>query len=342
MGKTNVLDAVYYLCLGKSHFSGTDRAVVSWGTDVFRLEGVFSSDELLLDKVVVKCKLYNKKEIEISGVKTDTISAHVGRFPCVIMAPDDIHLMLDGSEERRQFINNTLVQSNAQYLQDLMTYTALLKRRNALLKSFAEQRTFDALLLESISAGMFAPAARIHDVRIQLIQQLVPLFNEAYAAISGNRESCDIVYKSQLTDGSLVELMKQHLDRDRALGRTSQGIHKDDLLFTMNDEPLKNFASQGQLKSFVLALKIAQYRLLSMYTARKPLFLLDDVFDKLDPLRVQQLLRLLMGHEFGQIFITDTNGPRMQDVVGALEAPHTHFSVKEGFIESILESLSEL
>jgi DNA replication and repair protein RecF len=332
MGKTNVLDAVYYLCLGKSHFSGTDRAVVSWGSDLFRLEGDFLSDDQHAEKVVVKCRLNHKKEIEIAGVKAESIGAHVGRFPCVIMAPDDIHLMLDGSEERRQFINNTLVQSDQQYLQDLMTYTALLKRRNALLKSFAEQRSFDALLLESVSTGMHAPAARIHEARMNHIQRLVPLFNNAYAAISGNRESCAITYKSQLSEASLPELMTQHLDKDRVLARTSQGIHKDDLVFSMNDEPLKNFASQGQLKSFVLALKIAQYHMLASCTAKKPLFLLDDVFDKLDPLRVQQLLQLLMNEAFGQIFITDTNGPRMQEVISALEQSCSHFNVENGKI----------
>jgi DNA replication and repair protein RecF len=164
------------------------------------------------------------------------------------------------------------------------------------------------------------------------IQQLVPFFTEAYAAISCNRELCNITYKSQLSEESLPNLMQMHLDKDRVLGRTSQGIHKDDLVFSMNDEPLKNFASQGQLKSFVLALKIAQYRLLSTYTAKKPLFLLDDVFDKLDPLRVQQLLQLLMGDEFGQIFITDTNGPRMQEIVRALQAPCSHYTVQDGII----------
>lgn len=335
MGKTNVLDAIYYLCLGKSHFSGTDRAVVSWGHDVFRLEGKFYNEDSSKDNVVVKCKLQHKKEIEISGVKAESISAHVGRFPCVIMAPDDIHLMLEGSEERRQFINNTLVQSDAQYLLDLMTYTALLKRRNALLKSFAEQRTFNALLLESISTGMYLPATRIFDARMKHIQQLIPFFEEAYAAISGNRESCNITYKSQLSEDSLPNLMQIHLEKDRVLGRTSHGIHKDDLVFSMNDEPLKNFASQGQLKSFVLALKIAQYRLLSTYTAKKPLFLLDDVFDKLDPLRVKQLLQLLMAEGFGQVFITDTNGPRMQEIASTLNADYFHFNVDNGTINKV-------
>jgi DNA replication and repair protein RecF len=334
MGKTNVLDALYFLCLGKSYFSNTDKMVMMMDKDFFRLESIFVGEK---DKemVVIKSKAGSRKEIEISGKKAERISDHVGRFLCVIIAPDDIHMMLEGSEERRNFLNNTIVQTDKMYLDDLLLYNGLLKRRNALLKSFAEQRRFDDLLLESVTTGMFAPADRIHRQRKQHVQQMAPIFEEIYAEISGNRETCSIVYESQLDNGNLESLMLLNKDKDKVLTRTTQGIHKDDLLFTMNGEPLRHFASQGQLKSFVLALKITQYCMLEANSGQKPILLLDDIFDKLDHTRVKHLLALLIKRQFGQTFITDTNQERIQKILIELGAAHKLFQVKDGNAEEV-------
>ena len=332
-GKTNMLDAVYYLCLGKSYFAQTDKLVIRQGAEFFRIEGILTEANDT-DKVSVKMKAGGRKEIDISGKKAERLSDYIGRFLCVIITPDDIHLMLEGSEQRRSFLNNTLVQTDSAYLHNLMTYSALLKRRNSLLKSFADNRSYDALLLESLTAGMLAPAAYIHEARQAGVSKLVPLFEAAYAQISGKRERCGIHYESQLSHHALFDLMQMHLDKDRVLARTTQGIHKDDLLFTMNGEPLRHFASQGQLKSFVLALKMAQYALLEKESGRKPIFLLDDIFDKLDQQRVTQLMRMLISRQFGQLFITDTSRQRMQEVLGQLETGYALFDVDGGTITS--------
>lgn len=329
MGKTNVLDALYYLCLGKSYFSGTDKMVVMQDKDFFRIEGIFYEQEQK-EIVVIKSKNGSRKEIEISGKKAEKISDHVGRFLCVIIAPDDIQMMLEGSEERRNFLNNTIVQTEKSYLDDLLLYNALLKRRNALLKSFAEQKRYDDLLLESVTSGMYDPAARIYEQRKIHAAQMLPVFIDTYGEISGKKEACNICYQSQLDSDTLPNLMQKNKDKDRILARTSQGIHKDDLLFTMNGEPLRNFASQGQLKSFVLALKLTQYRMLKQNSGQQPILLLDDIFDKLDMLRVRQLLTMLIKNAFGQIFITDTNQDRISKILEEIGTEYRVFTVVDG------------
>ena len=331
MGKTNILDALYYLCLGKSYFSSGDRMVIMQSKDFFRIEGTFDTNTDM-EKVVIKSQSGNRKDIEVSGKKVDRIGDHVGKFLCVMIAPADIQLMLEGSEERRNFLNNTIVQTDRNYLDDLMLYSNLLKRRNALLKSFVDQRYFDPLLLESVSAGMYAPAQRIFEKRKAQVVQMHDIFTETYAEISGRRESCNITYESQLGGEDLEALMKKSLDKDRILARTSFGIHKDDLIFTMNGEPLKHFASQGQLKSFVLSLKLTQYKLLETNSGKKPVLLLDDIFDKLDPSRVKHLLSLLLDNNFGQVFITDTNEDRMVKVLNEIDTEYSIFTVDCGTI----------
>lgn len=331
MGKTNILDALYYLCLGKSYFSSGDRMVIMQSKDFFRIEGTFDTNTDM-ERVVIKSQSGNRKDIEVSGKKVDRIGDHVGKFLCVMIAPADIQLMLEGSEERRNFLNNTIVQTDRNYLDDLMLYSNLLKRRNALLKSFVDQRYFDPLLLESVSAGMYAPAHRIFEKRKAQVVQMQDIFTETYAEISGQRESCSITYESQLDGEDLASLMKKSLDKDRILARTSFGIHKDDLIFTMNGEPLKHFASQGQLKSFVLSLKLTQYKLLETNSGKKPVLLLDDIFDKLDPSRVKHLLSLLLDNNFGQVFITDTNEDRMVKVLNEIDTEYSIFTVDCGTI----------
>lgn len=331
MGKTNVLDAIYYLCLGKSYFSGSDKTVIMQDKDFFRIEATCKEYEKK-EIIVIKSKAGSRKEIELSGKKVEKISDHVGRFLCVIIAPDDIQMMLEGSEERRNFLNNTIVQTDKAYLEDLLLYNGLLKRRNTLLKTFADQKKFDALLLESVTTGMFGPALRIYNQRKNAIAQMISIFKDTYEEISGNKEQCSIQYQSQLANESLDYLMQKNLEKDRILARSTQGIHKDDLIFTMNGEPLKHFASQGQLKSFVLALKLTQYRVIEANTGRQPILLLDDIFDKLDQHRVLQLLNMLVKKAFGQIFITDTNQDRISKILDEIGTEYKVFSVVDGTV----------
>lgn len=331
MGKTNILDAIYYLCLGKSFFSSTDRLLVMHDKEGFRIEGEFLNASVK-DIISVKSLVGKNKEIEISGKKLVRISEHVGRFPCVMIAPSDIQLLLSGSEERRNFMNNTIVQYDPIYLDNLLIYNRLLKQRNALLKSMAERRQFDPVLLESISAGMRTPAQYIHNARKLLESRIRKIFSDIYNKISESRELCDVAFESQLDHDSFENLQILSLEKDRILARTGQGIHKDDLQFFMNEMPLKDYASQGQLKSFVLALKLAQYTILESVKSTKPVLLLDDIFDKLDQQRVSHLLSLVLSEGFGQVFISDTQTERIRTVLEQLGAEYHIFVVENGKI----------
>lgn len=329
MGKTNILDALYYMCLGKSYFASGDRNVVMQQTDFFRIEGEVMRYDYP-EQIVVKVQIGNKKEIISSGKKAETIGDHIGHFPVVIIAPDDVQIMLDGSEARRNFLNNTIIQSDQAYLADLVLYNNLLKRRNSILKSFLDGRKFDSLLLESVTTPMYPPAHRIHTRRQEIVSKLSEVFAKTYEEIAQSYEQCSLTYESQLNENPLPYLMDRNLERDRFLGRTTQGIHKDDLDFEMNENPLKNYASQGQLKSFVLALKIAQYRMIENNTDTKPILLLDDIFDKLDMIRVKRLVGLLVDKDFGQIFITDTHTQRISEVLDSLNTEYRLFNVENG------------
>lgn len=331
MGKTNIIEAVYYLCLGKSYFASMDKYIFKEGADFFRIEGIFHS---LSDqyKIVIKSKLSEKKVIEVNGKKIEKIHDLVGKIPCVIIAPDDVHEMLETSETRRNFINNILVQIDAQYLEALLMYNALLKQRNAYLKSAFHEQKWNKLLFDTISERMVAPSQIIHDARARLIVEFKVIFREMYQQISGGQEVADVNYFSALTHSSLIDLFHINHDKDRLLKRTTQGIHKDDLIFLLNGHEVKNYASQGQIKSFVLALKIAQYNFIKQKTKNSPLVLLDDIFDKLDLDRVSQAMKLLSGLDNGQIFITDTQKDRVETIMSLLNLEAKIFEIQNGAV----------
>jgi len=331
VGKTNVLDAIYLLCLGKSYFNASDQHIMMHNTDFYRIESKIKKGDNP-EKVVIKSQSGKRKEIEVSDKKLTKVKDHIGQFPVVIIAPDDIHDLLNTSEERRNYINNTLVQFDSQYLEDLITYTALLKQRNAALKSFQETKTFNPQLLEAISVRMYQPAQNIFYKRKGFIEKISPLFVSIYNDISGQNELCNLEYESQLDDLSLETIFKDSLEKDKILGRTNVGIHKDDLIFSMNEKPLKTYGSQGQLKSFILSLKIAQYHYLKDKKQLKPILMLDDIFDKLDPQRVSHLIRIVSSKDFGQVFITDTQKERVHAILESLNISHKHLEVYQGAI----------
>ena len=337
VGKTNILDAIYYLCLGKSYFSSSDRYIARHGQGFFRVLGDF---EMSTGKEIVEIKVSpsRKKEIFFSGKKRKKLSDHIGTIPCIIIAPVDIQLMLEGSEERRKFLDNTLMQYDKVYVDHILTYNRLLKQRNTLLKAFAEKHYYDQSLLDSISQGMHNPAKYIYSARRELIEGLTPLFQKYYGMISGEREQCFISYNSILSASELEEVFIQNKEKDKVLARTSSGIHKDDIKFTMNGIPLKNFASQGQLKSFVLSLKLAQYEIVSQNSGKLPILILDDIFDKLDRDRVGRLLSLLAQDNFGQIFISDTNENRVPVILADLEINYQAYNVMNGTINYLMDA----
>ncbi len=328
MGKTNLLDAVYYLCMGKSHFQSTDKNVVRKGEAFFRLEGYFMLDKI--EKIVAKVLPGEQKTIERNDTPYPRLSDHVGLLPVVFMAPDDTALALEGSEERRRFMDNTLCQLDHNYLESLVTYNKLLEKRNALLRQFATQGGFNLLLVQTYNRQMEAPAAYIFEKRNWFIGQFQPVFNQFYAAISSDAEPVDCIYRSPLEAASLSELLEKSLEKDRLLIRTTMGIHKDDLVFHLKGLPLKRFASQGQLKSFVLAMKLAQYELLRQQKQKPPILLLDDLFDKLDDTRASQLIELLVKGDFGQVFITDAHPARAEEIARSFSGDYKKLVIENG------------
>ncbi len=313
-GKTNLLEAIYYLCMSKGYGSGADQYSIRHGDEVARLDGTFLLDEDRQDRIVVKLRKRQRKVIERNGTPYARISEHVGRYPVVIVTPDDISLVLEGSATRRKLLDNSLSQTDSVYLNHLIAYNRLLENRNAQLKEL-NGRADTSGLLSVYDAQMEVPATYIFEKRREFIEPFTHLLLESYAAISGRREAVGLEYKSQLTDHSWRELVAARSEKDRILQRTTGGIHRDELIFTQEGHPLRRVASQGQLKSFVLSLKLAQYRLLEQSTHRTPILLLDDIFDKLDHERVGQLLELVMSSAFGQLFITDTDPERITSLV---------------------------
>ncbi len=329
MGKTNVLEAIYYLCLTKSHHGLQDKQLVLHGKDFFRLEGSFMPDL----KVVAKVIPGRHKEFEVNGVPCTRLAEHVGRIPVVLIAPDDNLLVMEGSEMRRRFLDLSLSQLDGEYLLELIRYNKLLKQRNAALKQFAQDGKFDASLIQTYDSQMSPLGNSIYQRRKQFAEAFLPHFLHYHQLISGNREKVACVYRSPLEQGDMAGLLKQALERDRILQRTTIGVHKDDLLFSIGENPLKKYGSQGQIKSFVLALKLAQYRLLFERKGEKPLLLLDDLFDKLDAGRVANLLHLLNEPPFGQVFITHTESDALEALFAerGLEAP-MHYLIGQGTV----------
>jgi len=330
MGKTNLLDAIYYLCMCKSNFGIADRLIVQDTTEFFRIEGQFLKEKKPF-KVVAKVQPRKKKEIELNGVVHPKLAEHIGLFPVVMITPFDIELAMDGSEVRRKFLDNSLAQIDRVYLNALLQYNRLLRQRNAALKSFSRGNV-DHALLDTLDEQMLTPATTIIEKRTAFCTDFLPIFQDYYKTISNEQEVVDCQYRSQLLSQDLKELLYQNREKDIYLQRSTVGIHKDDLVFLIKEKPLKKFASQGQLKSFILALKLAQYHLVKVRKGNLPILLLDDIFDKLDNNRVQQLLSLLFERNFGQIFFTDTHEKRLLELLQPFGLDPKRFIVKDGVV----------
>lgn len=334
MGKTNLLDAIHYLCMGKSHFYLPDQQVARHGTDFFRLEGHFEINGKN-ERIVAKVQPKKKKVLERNAVPYHRLSEHIGLLPVVMITPNDTYLASEGSEARRGFMDNTLSQLDSHYLSQLILYNKLLQQRNALLKQMAQGRNNDHDLLEAYGQQMLAPAQLIHQKRAAFIEQFQPPLAEVYQTLCGGQEKATCVYRSKLSEHSLGELLIANTEKDRFLQRTTAGPHRDDLIFELDGHAVKRFASQGQLKSFVLALKLAQYQLLQGQKKRSPLLLLDDIFDKLDSDRVSHLLGLLLNGDYGQVFITDTDQKRLYEIAQQYETDCLYYRVDHGIIHAI-------
>lgn len=313
-GKTNLLDAIYYLCLTKSYFNSIDQQNILFDRDFFRLEGEFEKEQAKYH-LVYKLPAGKKKEVIINDTPLTRLSDHIGNFPAIIISPDDSQLIMGSSEERRKFIDTTISQVNHDYLNQLILYNKILAQRNAALKKFAETRRTDRTLIESYNQQLVPLGIKIHEARKIVTEKLSPMFQTFYQQVSLEREKTRFVYISQLNEKPFDELLKDNFERDLMLQRTDGGIHKDELEFYIGANKLKKFGSQGQQKSFIIAIKFAQYHFIKVNKNFAPVLLIDDIFDKLDQDRSRKLVELIAGDEFEQVFITDTDEKHISEAL---------------------------
>lgn len=326
IGKTNVLDAVYHLTFGKSYFNPVSTQNIRHNEDFFVIDGEFQKKERE-EKIVCSLKRGTKKIIKRNGKAYDRLSEHIGLLPLVIISPADRDLILEGSDTRRKFIDGVISQSDKKYLQDLIKYQKVLTQRNSLLKYFAANRTFDKDTLSIYNKQLEGYGTDIFNKRVAFLEAFIPIFKEQYVAISGGNEEVSLVYESKLLDEDLLPLLEKSIEKDRALQYTSVGIHKDDLGFEIAGHPIKKFGSQGQQKSFLIALKFAQFHFIKEESKTTPILLLDDIFDKLDEHRVGHIVALVDNENFGQIFISDTHAERTENVVKQIHQSYRVFKL---------------
>lgn len=326
VGKTNVLDAIYYLSFAKSYFNPVAIQNIRHGESFFMIEGDYKINDRS-EKILCSLKKGQKKVLKRNGKTYEKFSDHIGQIPLVIISPSDRDLVVEGSDTRRKFIDGVISQQNKIYLQDLIAYNKILSQRNALLKYFAANRTFDATSLEVYDDQIIGYGTRIYEKRKEFLKEFIPIFNRKYQIISNDKEQVNLFYKSQLHEMSFRELLENSLEKDKILQYTTIGIHRDDLNFEIGDYPIKKFGSQGQQKSYLIALKLAQFEFIKQQSNLTPILLLDDIFDKLDESRVAQIVDLVNHDAFGQIFITDTHSERTEAVVKQSNQPYQIFKL---------------
>ena len=324
-GKTNLMDAIWYLSMTKSAFSTSDRYNFRFGCQGFALSGLYSMPSGPDTRISI-CVDGSGKKLKRDDKPCPRLADHIGLLPVVMVSPTDVAMVSETGEERRRFCNAVLSQMSAEYLNAVQNYTRLLAQRNAMLKNGA----VDYQLLDVIDAQMESYAAPVVTMRSSLAGDLMPLVQDFYSRISGGRETVGISYRSDLENGRLTDIFRARREKDSILKYTSAGIQRDDFIFEMNGRPIRRCGSQGQQKSFLVALKFAQYALMKERRGFAPILLLDDLFDKLDMGRVQNLLTMVAGNDFGQIFLSDSNKVRLSGIVDGITAERTYYEAKGG------------
>ena len=325
-GKTNLLDAIYYLSMTKSAFASSDRFNFRHGTDEFAIAGTYRMENGLSSKFALKMNSKGEKKVKRDDKQYGRVSEHVGVLPVVMVSPSDVSLVSDSGEERRRFVNAVLSQMDREYMSALQQYNRLLLQRNRMLKEMDPDRS----LMEVIDMRMSALALPVYEARKRLVEDLNPIVAEYYKALSGGSETVGIVYESELSKAPLDELLAASFEKDRILKYTSAGLQRDDFAFSMNGYPIRRHGSQGQQKSFLVSLKFAQYDIMKKNYGFAPMLLLDDVFDKLDMGRISNLLQMVASNDFGQIFITDSNKVRMSSIVDGLTKDRVYYDTSAG------------
>jgi DNA replication and repair protein RecF len=326
IGKTTILDAIYHLAVGKSYFNPLSTQNIKHGEEFFVIDGVFEKENRT-EQIICSYKKAQKKILKRNGKIYEKFSEHIGLIPIVIISPSDTDLIIEGSETRRKFIDNVISTFDTSYLNTLINYQKTLQQRNALLKYFALNQVFDADNLNIYNEQLSEFGHLIFTKRKDFLEKFIPVFQELYEVISENAEKVTIEYESQLHYDSLETLLIQNLQKDRITQYTTCGIHKDDVIFNIAGFPVKKFGSQGQQKSFLIALKLAQFDFIKKHTKTLPILLFDDIFDKLDAFRVQQIVNMVNNDVFGQIFISDTHPERTENIIKQTHKSYKIFNI---------------
>jgi len=314
VGKTNVLDAIYHLSFGKSYFNPITSQNIKHGEGFFVIEGNYIKSKRD-EKIIISAKRGQKKIIKRNGKAYQRFSEHIGFLPLVIISPADRDLIIEGSDTRRKFIDGVISQGDSHYLQTLLNYNKVLIQRNSLLKYFAVNNTYNKETLDIYNEQMNEFGALIFKKRTDFLNEFIPIFSKRYQSISNSNETVNLSYKSQLQEKDLLSLLQEHALKDKISQYSNYGIHKDDLIFEIDEHPIKKFGSQGQQKSYLIALKLAQFDFMKAHNKVNPILLMDDIFDKLDEQRVEQIISLVDNEDFGQLFISDTHAERTESVI---------------------------
>lgn len=333
-GKTNVLDAIHYLSMCKSYLNSIDKQNIEFNEKFFSISGRWEYKD---KNYTVNCsyKLGAKKSVKLNKKEYEKLADHIGKFPVVFISPYDGDLINEGSELRRRWIDGIISQVDSAYLNHLQSYQKVLRQRNALLKNMHEHRLFDIESIEVWDVQMINLGNKIHRIRAEFLTSFIPIFKKFYDEIANQEENVKIEYRSQLSDSEFSVLLKEFHKKDSFTQYSNVGTHKDDLLFTIKDHPIKKFGSQGQQKSFIIALRLAQFEWLKTMKETSPILLLDDIFDKLDHDRVQKLVSLVTNKFFGQVIISDTDRDRMVKLLGSLSMKSKLFETENGSVKEI-------
>jgi DNA replication and repair protein RecF len=337
MGKTNLLDAIHYLSFCKSFFNPIDSQNIRYDQGFFVIQGNFVKNGEL-EEVYCGIKRNQKKQFKRNKKEYERLSEHIGTYPLVMISPSDSELISGGSEMRRKFIDSIISQYDKVYLEKLIAYNHVLSQRNALLKQFSENRTFDSVTLELWDDQLVIHGEGILKKRKQFLEEFTPLFNRNFEYITESKETVSLSYEPSIRDKDYKTALITALNKDKVLNHTTVGIHRDDLEFLLNGYSLKKFASQGQQKSYLLALKLAQFEFIKKVKHGAPLLLLDDVYDKLDESRFRKLINLVSGDVFGQVFITDTHIDRIRQLFAETGVEQKIFEVEKGTVKEVLHA----
>ena len=326
VGKTNILDAVYHLSMGKSYFNVKNDQLINRGKDYMLVDGVFELNNKN-ESIVFSLKIGEKKVLKRNGKPYKKFSNHIGLIPVVLISPYDNDLINEGSSERRKFIDSIISQNDKEYLINLIAYTRVIQNRNKLLKQYNRSVDFDLDTIKVYDDQIYKLSDPIFKARDKFIKEFTPLVLEKYKHISDDKEKISIEYKSDLINNHIENLIKDSFQKDVILQYTSVGLHKDDFVFNIDENRIKRFGSQGQQKSFLIALKLAQFDYLKNETGNSPILLMDDIFDKLDLMRVKRIVEIVNSTNFGQLFLSDTDKERIEKVLSSLNLSSKIFEV---------------